>query len=244
MKKLYFIALVLCPFLFSAQISINLHDSPDNLSGGTHEVITSSADPVDISFDINNTGSNDATWRVTRYKMNVPNGWSDYLCWGHSTDPFGGTCYSSNQMNENPWTTPSSGSFSVGQNEYGKLKVTIDPDESNEGLAEYRYYISYNGLLYIDSVDIRFEYALNVEESVPVSVSIAPNPASDYIQITMDGVQNAKMKMVDVLGNLVIQKNISSSENIDISSFRSGVYIISFDVPGMKSIMRKVIVKH
>ena len=60
----------------------------------------------------------------------------------------------------------------------------------------------------------------------------------------MDGVQDANMKMVDVLGNLVIQKNISSSENIDISSFRSGVYIISFDVPGMKSIMRKVIVKH
>jgi len=147
-------------------------------------------------------------------------------------------------MNDNPWTTPSSGSFAVGQNEYGKLKVTIDPDEANEGMAEYRYYISYNGLLYIDSVDIRFEYALNVEESDPISVSIAPNPASDYIQITMDGVQNANMKMVDVLGNLVIQKNISSSENIDITSFRSGVYIISFDVPGMKSIMRKVIVKH
>ena len=35
------------------------------------------------------------------------------------------------------------------------------------------------------------------------------------------------MKMVDVLGNLVIQKSISSSEKIDISSFKSGIYIIS-----------------
>jgi hypothetical protein len=243
MKKLYFIPVLLFPFLLMSQTSINLNGSTDLLSGGSHDIITSSADPVDISFDINNIGSS-ATWKITRYQMNVPNGWTDNLCWGHSTDPFGGTCYSSSQMNGNPWTTPSSGSFSVGGGEYGKLKITIDPEDLTTGAGQYRYYISYNGSLYIDSVDINFEYTLGVEEADPISVSIAPNPASEFIQVSLSGVQNAKMKMVDVLGNLVLEKNISSSQKIDITSFRSGIYIISFDIPGMKSIMRKVIVKH
>jgi hypothetical protein len=93
-------------------------------------------------------------------------------------------------------------------------------------------------------VDIDFEYTLGVPEAEPVTVAIVPNPASEYIQVTLSGVQNAKMRMVDVLGNLVIQESISSSEKIDISSFKSGVYIISFDISGMNSIVRKVIIKH
>ena len=243
MKNLYILSFILIPFVVVSQTTINLQGSSDVLSGGAHEVITSSPDPVDISFDINNVGPS-ATWRITRYQLNVPSGWSDYLCWGHSTDPFGGTCYSSGQMNGNPWTTPSSGSFSVGNGEYGKLKVTINPEDLTHGQAQYRYYISYNGSLYIDSVDIDFEYTLGVPEAEPVTVAIVPNPASEYIQISLSGVQNAKMRMVDVLGNLVIQKPISSSEKVDISSFKSGIYIISFDIYGMNSIVRKVIIKH
>ncbi|MGB1507436.1 MAG: T9SS type A sorting domain-containing protein [Crocinitomicaceae bacterium] len=243
MKKLYIIPFLLFPFLLTAQTTINLDGSSEVISGGSHEVIVSSPESVDISFDIVNVGPT-ASWRVTRLQVDVPNGWTDNLCWGHSTDPFGGTCYSSGQMNGNPWTTPTSGSFSVANGEYGKLKVTIDPEDATYGQGHYRYYISYNGTLYIDSVDLVFEYSLGVEETEPIAVSIAPNPASEFIQVSMSGVQGAQMKMVDVLGNLVIQKSISSSEKIDISSFKSGIYIISFDIPGMKSIMRKVIVKH
>ncbi len=243
MKKLYFLSCLLLPLFVSSQTTINVSGNSDVISGGTHEVAVSTPESVDISFDINNVGAS-ATWRVTRYQVDVPSGWTDNLCWGHSTDTFGGTCYSSSQMNGNPWTTPTSGSFVVGEGEYGKLKVSIDPEDLAQGSGHYRYYISYNGSLYIDSVDLVFIYTLGVEEAEPVSVSIAPNPASDFIQVSMNGVQGAKMKMVDVLGNLVIQKNVSSSEKIDISSFKSGIYIISFDIPGMKSIMRKVIVKH
>ena len=121
MKKLYFIPFLLLPLFVVSQTTINLNGASEILSGSTHDVITSSSESVDISFDVNNVGSS-ATWRVTRYQVDVPNGWTDNLCWGHSTDPFGGTCYSSSQMNGNPWTTPTSGSFSVGAGEYGKIK--------------------------------------------------------------------------------------------------------------------------
>jgi hypothetical protein len=174
----------------------------------------------------------------------VPAGWSDLICWGHSTDAFGGTCFSSSQMLGNPWTTPVSSNFTVSPNEYGKLKVTINPEEGATGLGHYRYYVSNDGVNFIDSVDIKFDYSLSVQEVEPIQVSIVPNPASDFIQINLSGAVTAQMKMVDVLGSEVLNQTVMSTASFDISNFRNGVYIMTFNAPGSKSIVRKVIVKH
>lgn len=244
MKKLYFALLLISPYFLFAQTTINLQDSEDNISGGSYELTTSSSDAVDVPFEIKNTGASDANWRITRLKMDVPGGWSDLMCWGHATDPFGGTCFSSSQMAGNPWTTTNGTSFTVGPNEYGKLKITISPTEVAPGLGHYRYYVSNDGVNYIDSVDIKFDYSLSVQEVEPISVSIVPNPASDFIQVNLAGVSTAQMKMVDVLGSEVLNQSVSTSSTFDISNFRNGVYIMSFSAPGSKSIVRKVIVKH
>ena len=147
-------------------------------------------------------------------------------------------------MNTNPWTNPQGTSFNVGPDEYGKLKATINPTEGATGLGHYRYYVSNDGINYIDSVDIKFDYSLSIEEVAPISVTIAPNPASDFIQVNLEGVATAQMKMVDVLGSQVLNQTVSTTSTFDISSFRNGVYIMSFSAPGSKSIVRKVIVKH
>ena len=97
---------------------------------------------------------------------------------------------------------------------------------------------------YIDSVDIKFDYSLSVEEVEPISVSIVPNPASDFIKVNIEGVASAEMTMVDVLGSKVLNQTVSTTSTFDISNFRNGVYIMSFNAPGSKSIVRKVIVKH
>jgi len=151
-------------------------------------------------------------------------------------------------MNSNPWTTGSSAAFWIesGQTpeEYGKLKSTIKPAEGVVGLGHYRYYVSFDGSNYIDSVDIKFDYVLDVEEVEPISVAIIPNPASDYIQVKLNGVTSANMKMVNVLGSEVLNQQVVSSSVFDISSFRNGVYIMSFTAPGSQAIVRKVIIKH
>ena len=244
MKKLYFTVLRILPSLLIAQTTINLQDSEENISGGAYEFTASSADAVDVPFEIKNTGGGDVAWRITRLKVDVPASWSDFICWGHATDQFGGTCFSASQMNANPWTTPQGTSFSVAPDEYGKLKVTISPTEGATGLGHYRYYVSNDGANYIDSVDIKFDYSLSVEEVEPISVSIVPNPASDYIQVNLEGVATAQMKMVDVLGSEVLNQTVSTASTFDISNFRNGVYIMSFSAPASKSIVRKVIVKH
>jgi hypothetical protein len=199
MKKLYFTILLILPSFLFAQTTINLQDSEENISGGSYEFTASNSNAVDVPLEIKNMGSSDADWRITRLRINVPAGWSDLICWGHSTDAFGGTCFSSSQMLGNPWTTPVSSNFTVSPNEYGKLKVTINPEEGATGLGHYRYYVSNDGVNFIDSVDIKFDYSLSVQEVEPIQVSIVPNPASDFIQINLSGAVTAQMKMVDVL---------------------------------------------
>jgi len=244
MKKLYFTILLILPSLLFAQTTINLQDSEENISGGSYEFTTSNSDAVDIPLEIKNMGTSDADWRVTRLRIDVPADWSDLICWGHSTDAFGGTCFSSSQMLGNPWTTPISSNFTVSPNEYGKLKVTINPTEGATGLGHYRYYVSNDGVNFIDSIDIKLDYSLSVQEVEPIQVSIVPNPASEFIQINLSGVVTAQMKMVDVLGSEVLNQTVMSNATFDISNFRNGVYIMTFNGPGSKSIVRKVIVKH
>jgi hypothetical protein len=244
MKKLYFTILLILPSFLFAQTTINLQDSEENISGGSYEFTASNSNAVDVPLEIKNMGSSDADWRITRLRINVPAGWSDLICWGHSTDAFGGTCFSSSQMLGNPWTTPVSSNFTVSPNEYGKLKVTINPEEGATGLGHYRYYVSNDGVSFIDSVDIKFDYSLSVQEVEPIQVSIVPNPASDFIQINLSGAVTAQMKMVDVLGSEVLNQTVMSTATFDISNFRNGVYIMTFNAPGSKSIVRKVIVKH
>ncbi|MCH1479742.1 MAG: T9SS type A sorting domain-containing protein [Crocinitomicaceae bacterium] len=244
MKKLYFTILLILPSFLFAQTTINLQDSEENISGGSYEFTASNSNAVDVPLEIKNMGSSDADWRITRLRINVPAGWSDLICWGHSTDAFGGTCFSSSQMLGNPWTTPVSSNFTVSPNEYGKLKVTINPEEGATGLGHYRYYVSNDGVNFIDSVDIKFDYSLSVQEVEPIQVSIVPNPASDFIQINLSGAVTAQMKMVDVLGSEVLNQTVMSTASFDISNFRNGVYIMTFNAPGSKSIVRKVIVKH
>lgn len=244
MKKLYFTILLILPSFLFAQTTINLQDSEENISGGSYEFTASNSNAVDVPLEIKNMGSSDADWRITRLRINVPAGWSDLICWGHSTDAFGGTCFSSSQMLGNPWTTPVSSNFTVSPNEYGKLKLTINPEEGATGLGHYRYYVSNDGVNFIDSVDIKFDYSLSVQEVEPIQVSIVPNPASDFIQINLSGAVTAQMKMVDVLGSEVLNQTVMSTATFDISNFRNGVYIMTFNAPGSKSIVRKVIVKH
>jgi hypothetical protein len=244
---LYLVSLI-CVFGLHAQntISIEIPGTNVNISGQTHEVELTNSESIDVSFDIiNNTGSTQQ-WRITRDKISVPTTWSDFLCWGHCTDEFGGTCYAANASD--PWTTPASQSalFNVNNSECGKLKVTINPNDwKTTGQARYRYYVSNNGTNFSDSVDLVFSYTAALKPvKEEISVNIGPNPASGYLQITMNGVESATLKIIDALGTTISKEGINSKKKINISEWRNGVYFIVFDIPGSKTITRKVIIRH
>jgi hypothetical protein len=228
-------------------IIITLEGQNTDISGQVHTMNAPGSSTFDVPFHVENQTGQSRQWVVTRLKVNVPTGWSDGLCWGHGTDPFGGTCFSSTQMNGNPWSTPASQSvlFTINDGEYGKMKPQVNPDDNISGQAHYRYFISEVGSNYIDSVDLVIDYIASVNQIKDlVSVSIVPNPASDYIQISMTGIETASLKMVDVFGSTVMKENIGASKKLNVSDFNSGIYFLVFDVPGRKSFTRKVIIRN
>ena len=250
MKALFLSLLYTIGFASFAQnnIVIHLDGQTTDISGQTHNVIAPSGDSFDIPFDVvNNTGAS-AQWRITRKQLSVPTGWTDALCWGHSTDPFGGTCYSSGQMNANPWTTPGTQAvlFTINDGEYGKMKVSVDPENNTFGQAHYRYYITTNGLTMLDSVDLVVDYLAAVKPAVKeeISITVAPNPSTEYVNIQFTGVDQLQLKMVDALGNVIAREVLTSNRKINVSDLNSGIYFLVFEAPGSKSITRKLVVRH
>jgi molybdopterin-containing oxidoreductase family iron-sulfur binding subunit len=62
--------------------------------------------------------------------------------------------------------------FTINDGEYGKLKASVDPADGVYGTAHYRYYISTNGLSFVDSVDVVVDYLAAVK---PVKEEVGVN---------------------------------------------------------------------
>lgn len=245
--SVFFVLTVFSVLAQTDGIIITLEGQTTDISGGTHQMIAPSNAVFDVPFHVENNTGQSHQWIITRYKVNVPTGWADGLCWGHGTDPFGGTCFSSTQMNGNPWSTPASQSvlFTINNGEYGKMKPQINPDDFTSGQAHYRYYISDVNSAYSDSVDLIIDFTASIKPiKEDVSVTIVPNPASDYINITTNGIENGTLKIVDVLGNVVYRDNIATSKSIVTSNFKTGVYFVTIEPVGSKSISKKIIIRH
>lgn len=211
-----------------------------NVSGTQVDYTSAGAEViVDVHVENNTGGSKDLT--ILRERINPNATWTDYLCWGHSTDPFGGTCYPASLMNYLEWTTPTD--VTIGNGEAGTLAVHILPEGDN-GCTVYRYKVM-DGTNAIDSVDISVCKSASVEEIEPFSISVAPNPANSYVKIKTTGVEGASFKVLDVLGNVVVKESImGTSKTLNTESYKNGVYFIIVEAEGQKPINKKIIVRH
>ena len=248
-KSLFLVlTLSISAFTFSQDgIVIHVDGQTTDLSGTTYNVVAPSNATFDIALDVeNNTGAARA-WRVTRLRIEAPAGWTDGLCWGHGTDSFGGQCYSSGQMNTNPWTTPGTPSvlFTINNGEYGKLKAQVDPADGVYGTAHYRYYISTNGLSFVDSVDVVVDYLAAVKPvKEEVGVNIYPNPTSEYVSIQLAGMDQSTFKLMDAVGNVIMKETIHGSKKINVGDFSNGIYFLIFETSTGKTITKKLVVRH
>ena len=247
----FFLSFFIAGFIYSQDnIVIYLDAQTTDLSSGVapYAVAAPSAAVFDVLFEIHNNSANTQKWRITRQQISVPGGWTDGLCWGHSTDPFGGACYSSTQMSTNPWTTPGGAAvlFDLLPGEFGKLKTDYNPADGVSGTAHYRYYVTNAaGSSYLDSVDVIVDYVAEVKPvKDPVTVSMVPNPADDYINIAVTGNETFQFKILDAMGSTVMRDQVSTSKKINTSEFKSGVYFIAFEGVSTKPFTRKIIIRH
>jgi hypothetical protein len=213
-----------------------------NYSGSTFYINLSGSEVSKINFDIYNNFGSAQRIIVSRKLVNVPNSWSDFYRLDNSTNK--PSIRNSPNAAEINSSSRESNILELSNGEFGKLKCEINPDDAVSSTALYRYYVSLEGTNVLDSVDVQVEFVGTPKPAKEeIHVSIVPNPATDFIQITMNGIETASLKMVDVFGNIILKENIGSSKKLNVSEFNSGIYFFVFDVPGRKSFTRKVIIR-
>lgn len=230
----------------SAQSGVEIYynGGATDVAGTTISISPEGAGTIVSDFHIENHTGVTKNWTITRTRINEKPTWSDFLCWGHETDPFGGTCYSSTTMDQTTWTAPVANAVTILDGEAGVLQSDITPDPSSDGCATYRYYVHVDGQAYEDSVDVEVCFTASLEEAPVLTVGVAPNPASDQITVNANGVENATIKMVDVLGNVVLKQKMGTSKSINVAELKNGIYFIIVEAEGVDAVSRKVIVRH
>jgi len=68
----------------------------------------------------------------------------------------------------------------------------------------------------------------NTEHSNDVIVSLYPNPASDFINISLKGaIQEGTIKIFTALGSEIYSDEIDNFKKVDLSDFKNNVYILN-----------------
>lgn len=88
----------------------------------------------------------------------------------------------------------------------------------------------YGNNLFIDNLNIITDVTSNVEELGLNAISIAPNPANDFIQVNGLEGKSAAYKLFTVNGQLIEQGNYTGLINVD--NISRGLYILEVSVKG------------
>jgi hypothetical protein len=74
-------------------------------------------------------------------------------------------------------------------------------------------------------------------------VNLYHNHATDAVQASIDGANNAEVTCFDILGNVVDNKQISSNVNIPLYCFSKGIYLIQVSAEGKLPVAKKLMVR-
>lgn len=241
MKRIVLSALTLTLFVagtYAQGASIRIKGTPTDVSGTVvNENVSVSTNEHILDFTVDNLTGSDQNWGLTRVRITPSIGWTDQVCWGAISQAVG-EC-----------STPTGDSFTTGYT-VPVLTTTTDAEINiyieapTGGSSTFRYYIM-NGSNKVDSVDVTITKSLGINDIASLELTVAPNPASNAVNINMEGVSSANLKIVDVLGNIVMKETIyQNSKKVDVAQFRNGVYFVTVDAEGIKPTTRKLIIRH
>jgi chitinase len=84
-----------------------------------------------------------------------------------------------------------------------------------------------------------FQNPNGIEETdIQATVSVYPNPATDLLTIETSRVGTTNLRIVNVLGSVVIEKQITQKTTLDISALSQGIYLINVGTTVQKFIKR------
>ncbi|NMB81357.1 MAG: T9SS type A sorting domain-containing protein, partial [Ignavibacteria bacterium] len=111
----------------------------------------------------------------------------------------------------------------------GALFLTFNTNNTIQGLGWELYYTS---------------TVVGIEQNeLNKAIKLYPNPADDYFLVQADNKDPYLVKIIDILGNVIYEKKISTSSEINTSSFLNGFYIVEISFSN-KKYRTKLIIKH
>lgn len=99
---------------------------------------------------------------------------------------------------------------------------------------------------YIDDVSVVcLDCTVGVyETNIDSRITVFPNPASDYLNVSLDNVYPEKITLFSNLGEtLLVQNQLSGNIQINVSEYHSGIYFLKIETKDFSVIKRFLITK-
>jgi hypothetical protein len=109
-------------------------------------------------------------------------------------------------------------------------------------------FFDYNPAIITNTFHTQFVAALAVDQFENGSFVFYPNPASNFVTVTLKDTTNSitSVSVYDVLGKLILQKldaEAISTETIDLSTVNPGIYFIEVQTEKNTKVVKKLLVK-
>ena len=131
------------------------------------------------------------------------------------------------------------------KNEWNEIKIPIDSLTARglTGLDDINQYIFTSdpfgsGTLFIDNVIFSTGVTNTGDLSEP-NLVVYPNPVSSN-QVLQVNEEVQSMRLYDISGRVV---QLSTTNQLALQSLNSGIYVLKIDLPGQKTIARKIVVQ-
>ncbi|WP_425076011.1 T9SS type A sorting domain-containing protein [Psychroserpens sp. S379A] len=105
-------------------------------------------------------------------------------------------------------------------------------------------YFDFNAPVITNRFETEFvDEALSVSEFDYNGFDMHPNPANDVLNIKLNNISNANLRVYDIQGKLVIERPISNEQNLslNVSNLQSGLYFVKLNT-STKEMVKKLII--
>jgi hypothetical protein len=229
MKKIILLSLVISQFSFAQVITMTRPSDGSPIVNGTVLASNVLNDPSEIKFKVRNSGSTTTNvWARCQSLLNN-DGSNFQFC-------FGQECIGSVELN----------------GVYPSVPLTLAPNASNGNFDHFLNNNIGSGVFPLDFVFKFFQTnqtspgGAEVGNSITVTYRYNPNLSIDEInqlqnsgviikstivdnELTLDVLKSTVMSIYDLNGKMLINSNLDYGiQSIDVSNFRSGVYLVNF----------------
>jgi len=114
----------------------------------------------------------------------------------------------------------------IKKNAYQKAIVEVNIHKIPGGIEP-----GYYGFVDIREIDLSNFNNINAANNSPVysKISVFPNPVRDLFYVDLGEYKTANLEIYSIQGNLLLNKNITSKQGIDVSFLSSGLYFVVID---------------